>query len=133
MTSAAALSRTVHVEHCMGTVFTIDIRDAGVWDDAIQAVVEWLQHVDAVFSTYRPDSEISRIRRRQLGVAGTSLEVRDVLGLCADVQLDTGGYFTAVRNGVIRPDRAGQGLGDRAGKCAAERPRGREPRGQRRR
>ena len=29
MTGSLAAPRTVHVEHCMGTVFTVDIRDAG--------------------------------------------------------------------------------------------------------
>ncbi len=47
----------------MGTVFTIDIRDAGGWDDAVRDVVAWLHHVDAVFSTYRPDSDIAQLQR----------------------------------------------------------------------
>ena len=37
MTTAGDTARTLHVEHCMGTVFTIDIRDAGSWDEAIAA------------------------------------------------------------------------------------------------
>jgi thiamine biosynthesis lipoprotein len=90
------LPRTVHVEHCMGTVFTIDIRDAGTWDDAIAEVVAWLNHVDAVFSTYRADSEIERISRGELRVADADPDVATVLGLCADVQTVTGGYFSAV-------------------------------------
>ena len=32
----------------MGTVFSIDIRDAGDWDDAITEVVGWLHRADAV-------------------------------------------------------------------------------------
>ena len=60
--------RTLHVEHCMGTVFTIDIRDAGYWGEAIGDVVDWLHHVDAVFSTYHDDSDISRLRRGELAV-----------------------------------------------------------------
>ena len=51
---AGAAPRTVHVEHCMGTVFTLDIRDAGPWDDAIDEAVDLaaprrrrVQHVPA--------------------------------------------------------------------------------------
>jgi thiamine biosynthesis lipoprotein len=88
--------RVIHVEHCMGTVFTVDIRDGGdSWDAAIRDVVAWLHRVDAVFSTYRPDSEISRIRRGELAVAAADPGVADVLGSCERIQEETGGYFTA--------------------------------------
>jgi FAD:protein FMN transferase len=101
--SGTGLARTVHVEHCMGTVFTIDIRDAGTWDDAIAEVITWLHHVDAVFSTYRPDSEIERISRGELRVADADPDVATVLDLCADVQGVTGGYFSAMPAGRLDP------------------------------
>lgn len=92
---ATAQSRTLHVEHCMGTVFTIDIRDPGPWDDAISEVTAWLHHVEAVFSTYRPDSDISRLRRGELSAETASPLVPEVLGLCARAERETAGYFTA--------------------------------------
>ena len=95
--------RTVHVEHCMGTVFTIDIREPGEWAGAIAEVVDWLHRVDAVFSTYRPDSDISRIRRGELRVADADPEVGRVLELCAQVQQVTGGAFTAMPGGRLDP------------------------------
>ena len=49
-----------HVEHVMGMAISIDVRDA-VGLDAIDAVVDWLHHVDETFSTYRIDSPISRL------------------------------------------------------------------------
>jgi FAD:protein FMN transferase len=93
----------VHVEHCMGTAFTIDIRDPGEWAGAIADAVDWLHRVDAVFSTYRPDSDISRIRRGELRVADADPDVGRVLELCAQVQLATGGAFTAVPGGRLDP------------------------------
>jgi thiamine biosynthesis lipoprotein len=87
----------------MGTVFSIDIRDAGEWGDAIDDVVGWLHRVDAVFSTYRPDSDISRMRRGELRLRDADPAVATVLGLCADAQAVTGGYFTAVLDGRIDP------------------------------
>jgi thiamine biosynthesis lipoprotein len=98
-----AVPRTVHVEHCMGTAFTIDIRDAGDWDDAVHDVVDWLHHVDAVFSTYRPGSDISRIRRGELRATDAHPDVLTVLDLCAQVQLATGGCFNAMLDGRIEP------------------------------
>jgi thiamine biosynthesis lipoprotein len=95
--------RTLHVEHCMGTVFTIDIRDVGVWDDAIGEIVAWLHHVDAVFSTYKPDSDISRIRRQELEIDDADPDVAAVLDLCGVVEEETAGYFTAFGGAGLDP------------------------------
>jgi FAD:protein FMN transferase len=104
MTAAAVeLPRVVQVEHCMGTVFTIDIRDPGDWDDAVGSVVDWLHRVDALFSTYRPDSDVSRIRRGELLVADAALEVAEVLDLCTQLESETDGYFTALWRGDLDP------------------------------
>lgn len=102
-TADADQSRTVHVEHCMGTVFTVDIRDAGEWRDAIAEVVAWLHRVDAVFSAYRPDSDVSRMQRRELQVVDADPEIAAVLALCAQVQAETLGFFTAMPHGKIDP------------------------------
>ncbi|HST64307.1 MAG TPA: FAD:protein FMN transferase [Mycobacteriales bacterium] len=101
MTATGA--RTVHVEHCMGTVFSIDVRDPGDWGDAIAAVVARLHHLDAVFSTYRPDSDISRLRRRELRLTDADPDVAVVLDLCAELQRETGGHFSALAAGRIDP------------------------------
>ncbi len=95
--------RTLHVEHCMGTVFTIDIRDPGSWDKAIADTVAWLHRVDAVFSTYKADSDVSRIRRGDLAVEDADPDVASVLALCAAVETETGGYFTTLRGGGLDP------------------------------
>lgn len=100
---AAGPSRVVHVEHCMGTVFSIDIRDPGPWEPAISAVTEWLHHVDEVFSTYQPGSDISRLRRGELTAGQASPLVAEVLGLCARAEEETNGYFTAALPGGLDP------------------------------
>jgi thiamine biosynthesis lipoprotein len=103
VTAAVRAPRTVHVEHCMGTVFTIDIRDDGRWRDEIRAVVGWLHHVDTVFSPYRPNSDLSRIRRGELRIDDADPEFAGVLDLCARAQTDTGSAFSAMPNGTIDP------------------------------
>ena len=87
----------------MGTVFTIDIRDTGDWNDAVGDVVAWLHHVDATFSTYRTDSDIARVRRGELRVPAAHPDVAAVLDLCADVQATTGGAFNAMPLGQLDP------------------------------
>jgi thiamine biosynthesis lipoprotein len=101
--TAAAVARALHVEHCMGTVFTVDIRDPGQWDRAVNDVIAWLRRVDAVFSTYKPDSDVSRLRRGDLHLAAADPDVATVLDLCAEVQATTGGYFTAMSDGRVDP------------------------------
>ena len=82
MTTAGARPDAAR-RHCMGTVFTIDIRDAGSWEEAIAEVVDWLHSVDAVFSTYRTDSDISRLRRGRTRRRRREPRCRHVLDLCA--------------------------------------------------
>ena len=77
------MARTVHAEPCMGTVFTIDIRDAGNWAAAMDETLALLHRIDATFSTYRDDSDISRIRREELRVSDAHPDVQVVLDRCA--------------------------------------------------
>ncbi|MFJ4847869.1 MULTISPECIES: FAD:protein FMN transferase [unclassified Streptomyces] len=80
----------------MGTVFSFDVR--GARDPrvraALGAAVAGLHEADALFSTYRPDSEISRLGRGELGPEDCSPEVREVLRRCAEAERTTGGWFT---------------------------------------
>ena len=96
-------ARVVHVEECMGTVFSIDIRDPGSWADAIGEVTRWLHHADMVFSTYQTGSDISRIQRGELSAGSADPLVIEVLSLCAQVEAETGGFFTASWRGETDP------------------------------
>jgi thiamine biosynthesis lipoprotein len=58
-------------------------------------VLAWLHHVDATFSTYRDDSEISRFARGDIGVDALSDEVEEVLLRCVDLTETTAGAFDA--------------------------------------
>lgn len=77
------------VEHVMGMPIVVEVRDGDVPDD----VFDWFRHVDATFSTYKDDSEISRIRRGELELADASTEVRDVYARCAELREETSGFF----------------------------------------
>lgn len=86
----------------MGTVFSFDVRHDAA-GQALRDAVALLRHLDAVFSTYRPDSPISRLGRGETDLASCPPEVADVLALCEQVEHDTGGYFTRAPGGRLDP------------------------------
>ena len=91
MTAQVAARRT-RVEHIWGTAIGVDIRDpAGT--ALVDSVFDWFRRVDDLFSTWRPDTEISRLGRRELAEADASPEVRRVLELCDLVSIQSGGAF----------------------------------------
>ncbi|MFF3949032.1 FAD:protein FMN transferase [Streptomyces sp. NPDC001902] len=94
-----------HVEHVMGTVFSFDVRDRATCAvrDALDRAVRHLHTVDAVFSTYRPDSAVSRLGRGEIGLDDCPGEVRDVLELCARASHETDGWFSITAGGTLDP------------------------------
>ena len=103
MAGRTAQEGTHHVEHVMGTVFTLALREPGNWDEAVADVVAWLHRVDALFSTYRTDSDLSRIRAGQLAPEASDPLVRTVLDLCRQYEVETDRYFTADLPGGLDP------------------------------
>jgi thiamine biosynthesis lipoprotein len=80
----------------MGTVFSFDVR---AQDPAAAAAVEeavrWLHRVDELFSTYRPDSQMSRVARQEITVGECDPLVAEVLRLCDDAEKRSDGWFSA--------------------------------------
>ncbi|WP_375502119.1 FAD:protein FMN transferase [uncultured Jatrophihabitans sp.] len=91
------------VEKCMGTVFSFQVATPGLTRGALLPVLAWLHDMDALFSTYRPDSRISRINAGALRVADADDEVRHVLAECERYRELTDGYFDARAGGRLDP------------------------------
>ncbi len=96
-----------HAEHVMGTVVSFDVpdwagRDAGD-GAALDHVLRWLHWVDATFSPYRDDSDVSRFGRGSLALAHCAPELAEVLAACAEVSARSGGYFTIHPDGRFDP------------------------------
>jgi thiamine biosynthesis lipoprotein len=68
-----------------------------------EPVLAWLRWVDATFSTYRPDSEISRLDRGDLALADAHPLVREVLERCEALRAETEGYFDVRAAGRLDP------------------------------
>ena len=70
---------------------------------AVAEAVAWLHRVDEIFSTYRPDSPVSRLGRGEIGLADCPPEVADILDLCDSVAEISHGYFTVRPWGRLDP------------------------------
>jgi len=58
-------------EPVWGTVIGVDVRDA-VPDQLLDDLFTWFGRVDDLFSTWRDDSEISRLARAEIAIGDTS-------------------------------------------------------------
>jgi len=76
----------------MGMPVTVDVVDAA--DGAIvDAVFGYFESVDARFSTYKQNSEITAINRGSVRETDYSAEMREVLTLAEQTRCETRGYF----------------------------------------
>jgi FAD:protein FMN transferase len=109
------------VRHIMGIPIGIDVRDPQPVDT--EPAFAWLREVDAIFSTYREDSEISRLDRGELLLADCRPEVDEVLSECMRLERLTGGAFSARPAGRLDPSGyvKGWAVAGAARRLAAER------------
>jgi thiamine biosynthesis lipoprotein len=86
-----------HDEQVMGTVVSF-----GIWAPSppadrqlvgLSRALAVLQRIDAVFSTYRPESPVSLLRRGEVGINDVPQQVRTVLDCCARAKELTDGWF----------------------------------------
>ncbi|MBN9150225.1 MAG: FAD:protein FMN transferase [Micrococcales bacterium] len=98
----------VWVEEIMGIPMSIHLiapttgPDVGA-DRAVRACFDELRDIDRVFSTYRTDSDISRIHRGELSVADADCRVALVADACERAEQETGGLFSARWRGWFDP------------------------------
>jgi thiamine biosynthesis lipoprotein len=95
-TSDAATVR--YVEHVMGMPISLALRGRHTDDDAARAgwgeTMRVLRDVDLVFSTYRPESFVSRLNRGEIGLEDCPPEVAEVVELGAAAERESGGAFS---------------------------------------
>jgi FAD:protein FMN transferase len=93
-----------HCEHVMGMPISLALRgrhahDTAAWEYALAE----LRRVDAVFSTYRPYSVISRLGCGEITEAECPPEVHEVLALARQAERASDGAFSARRAGALDP------------------------------
>ncbi|WP_206440017.1 FAD:protein FMN transferase [Streptomyces scabichelini] len=74
--------------------FPISVRmDDGDAAEAADRAFDWLREVDERFSPFKPDSEVSRLDRGELRADELSPELAEILDLCEQYRVATGGAF----------------------------------------
>ncbi|MBB6393083.1 FAD:protein FMN transferase [Microbacterium thalassium] len=103
----AAPGRQVEVRHIMGTAVSIHALTAPGADvdarPAMEACFAELREADRVFSPYREDSDISRIRRGELTIEQAAPDVAEVAAACSQWEESTQGRFSARWRGGFDP------------------------------
>lgn len=109
-----------HVEETMGTVFSFDVRggEPTAVRAALDEAVAGLHRADQVFSTYRDDSQVSRLARDEVTVEACAPEVAEVLELAAEAERVSDGWFSTRYRGRLDPTGIVKGW---AVECAARR------------
>lgn len=114
----ARLQRTVET---WGTVLFFDIASRDLTLEKLEAAFfkcsVYVQHIDEVFSTYIPTSQVSRLRKGELSLDEASSEVQEVWKFCERATYLSDGAFDpwAVEGGF---DPSGLVKGWAADKCA---------------
>jgi FAD:protein FMN transferase len=89
------------LERVMGTVITIDVYPPAATDVAWTAALQRrlarasavLERADEVFSTWRQDSPVSRLRRGEITAPQAPPEVAEVISACTTARQLSGGWF----------------------------------------
>ncbi len=87
----------------MGMPVTVEVIDESATPDLLDAAFDYFEYVDRTFSTYRDDSEISRINRRELRLKDASPDMQTIFALAEQTRLDTDGYFNILHDGIYDP------------------------------
>lgn len=86
-----------HAEAVMGTVVSFVVHPGATGpagaQQGLRAACEVLHRDDSTFSTWKPDSPVSRLRRGDLTPSDAPPEVDEVLRLCRLAVSATGGWF----------------------------------------
>ena len=76
----------------MGMHITVEIKD-GNSEKGCGLVFNYLKYIDETFSTYKPNSEISKINRGELTERQYSPDIRKIFKLAEQTKRETRGYF----------------------------------------
>ena len=87
----------------MGMPITVDIVDTKATESIFDEVFSYFEYIDNTFSTYKDQSEISRINRQELKLMDASEDMRTIFALAEDTRLSTDGFFDIQYDGRYDP------------------------------
>lgn len=87
----------------MGMPITVEILDASATEADIEKVFASFRAIDETFSTYKEQSEISKINRGELTGDAYSEAMKTILALSEQTRQETRGYFDIRHDGMLDP------------------------------
>ena len=82
---------------------TIEVVDKNAKESDIEKVFSYFNKIDEKFSTYKDNSEISKINRNEIKKEKYSSEMKKILKLSEQTKQETNGYFDININGKLDP------------------------------
>jgi len=87
----------------MGMPITVEVLDTLAIESDFDDVFAYFEYVDEKFSTYKQDSEISQINRRELSLKESSPDMKTIFKMSEQTRLETNGYFNIRHNDMYDP------------------------------
>jgi thiamine biosynthesis lipoprotein len=87
----------------MGMPVIVEVVDPEAAGAIFDQVYAYFEHVDQTFSTYKDDSEISRLNRGELSLSQASDEMKEIFALAEQTRQESQGYFDIRRGGYFDP------------------------------
>jgi thiamine biosynthesis lipoprotein len=87
----------------MGMPITVEIVDGSATVESILKIFDYFKFIDEKFSTYKTNSEISKINRSEIKPENYSEGMKEVLLLSEETKNETKGYFNISHKDLIDP------------------------------
>lgn len=87
----------------MGMPVTLEVVDTAAGEPLFDEVFDYFVYVDEKFSTYKDQSEISRINRGELKFEDASEDMKIIFDLAEQTRRESNGYFDVHHGGIIDP------------------------------
>jgi thiamine biosynthesis lipoprotein len=87
----------------MGMPVTVEVIDKSATKKLFDEVFDYFNYIDDKFSTYKDDSEISRINHNELKLEDASKDMKTVFDLADQTRQATDGFFNIYHHGFYDP------------------------------
>ena len=87
----------------MGMPVTVEIVDAMATSELFDSAYNYFEYVDEKFSTYKENSEISKINRGELSLEEASYDMQTIFALAEQTRGETEGFFNIEHAGQYDP------------------------------
>jgi len=87
----------------MGMPVTVEVVDSSVKIKDLKQIFDYFKSVDKKFSTFKINSEVSKINSKVINIKKLSKDMKEIIELCEKTKKETNGYFDPYHNGYFDP------------------------------